>query len=169
MGSGLIDFVNYLESLAAKHVDVKHDANSHPAFVRFYDGENINSAIRSRIKNVPCIIVKDYDFTLKDDRSDNLHKEREIEFLVVDKLGRNASMNDVYAVWDMTEEIGDECLVKMKADKRSMGHLPVIDFNLNGVRGVPVDLEVSGLYGTSYTLRISTSRSTSPDPNKWEE
>ena len=164
MAAGLIDFINYLEGIASKHVDIKHDAVTRPAFVRFYDAENMESAIRTRIRNVPCIVVKDYDFAIKDDRSDNVHKEREIEFLVIDKLGRTASMDDVYSVWDKTEEIGDECVIKMKADKRLGLFLQNIDFNLNGVRAVPVDLQINGLYGTQYTLRISTVRSNTPDP-----
>jgi hypothetical protein len=167
MKTTLTGFIQYLENLASLNVDVKHHPDTHPAFIRFYEADETESAVRNKVKHLPCVMVKDYDFYFRDNRSDNLHKVREIEFLVVDQIGRSTS--DVYAVWERTEEIGDEFIIKMKDDKRKMKTMAIINFDLDGVRGVPVDMQTGGLYATSYTVPISSVRSNDPDPTKWLE
>lgn len=168
MKTTLTQFITYLEKLARLNVDIAHNPETNPRFIRFYDASNIESAVRNKIKNVPCIVVKDYDFSFVDP-GDNLQKSREMEFMVIDKLGRGADTEDVYQVWERTEEIGDEFIVKMQTDKRAMREQGIIGFNMNGVRGVPVDLGVGGLYGTSYTIRINSVRNNDVDADKWTE
>jgi hypothetical protein len=165
MSNSLNEFISYLENLASLNTDINHDAQNNPAFVKFYEAENIDASIRNKIKNVPCVIVKDYDFFFRDNKSDNLHKVREIEFIIVHQIGRGGS--DVYGIWEYTEEVGDEFIVKMKSDKRNINIKAIAGFDLDGVKGVPVDLQVSGLFGTSYTIPISSYRSNDINPQKW--
>lgn len=169
MNTTLTQFIAYLEALATAHIAVAHNAETHPAFIRFYEAKDPEKAARNQIENVPCVMVKDYDFRFVDNKSDNLHKMREIEFLILDKIGRSSSSNDVYDIWESVEEIGDEFIVRMKADKAARRNTAVINFDLNQVKGVPVDLTSGGLYGISYTVPVSSIRTNDPDTDKWSD
>lgn len=169
MNTTLLDFITYLEGLAAAHVEIAHNAATHPAFIKFYDADDIQGTVRHKVKHLPCVMVKDYDFSYRDNKSDNLHKVREIEFIVIDKLGRNVAAEDVYAVWNRTEEIGEEMVIRMVDDKRNRRNQAVINFDLNAVRGVPVDVGAGSLFGTSFSIPVSSVRSNDPDKTKWSD
>ncbi|MGQ1890647.1 hypothetical protein ACT29H_09415 [Thermophagus sp. OGC60D27] len=167
MKTTLTEFIEYLEGLASHNTDIKHNRDSHPAFIRFYEAENEKATARNQIKNLPCVLIKDYDFSFIDNKADNLHKVREIEFMILDKITRETK--DVYEVWERTEEIGDEFIVRMKDDKRNGRSNVVNGFDLDNVKGVPVDVGIGGLYGTSYTIRINSIRANDPEPSKWND
>lgn len=164
----LTEFIAYLEKLATFNLDIAHNPVSHPAFVRLYEADNPEMAIRNNIKNLPCVLIKDYDFEFSDS-GDNLHKIRNIEFIIVDRLGRSVDKDTVYDVWERTEEIGDEFILRMKYDKRLMWKKEIINFHFTGITGVPVAVGVGNLFGTSYSLRISSARTNDPDGNKWAD
>ncbi len=167
MKTTLTEFIAYLESLAALHADIGHDPETYPAFIKFYEAKDPEKAARNQIKNLPCVMVKDYDFRFVDNKGDNVLKVREVEFLVLDEFGRSAT--DVYEIWEGVEEIGDEFIIRMKDDKRNRRNKAIADFDLNNVRGVPVDLQPIGMYGISYTIPISSIRSNDPEPTKWSD
>lgn len=169
MKTTLTEFIAYLEDLAIKHVDIAHDSETHPAFIRFYEAKDQEKAARNKIQHLPCVMVKDYDFRFQDNKGDNVHKVREIEFLVVDKIGRSSATDDVYDTWENIEEIGDEFIIRMKDDKAARRNIAIINFDLNQVQGVPVDLTAGGLYGISYTIPVSSVRSNTPDTDKWND
>ncbi len=169
MKTTLLQFIEYLENLATLHVDIAHDPESHPAFIRFYEAKEPEKAARNKIKHFPCIMVRDYDFKFVDNKADNVLKVREAEFLVLDKIGRNNASEDVYELWERTEEIGDEFVIRMKYDKAARLNTTIVDFDLNKVHGVPVDLQPIGMFGTSYTIPISSVRSNDLDTNKWND
>lgn len=167
MKTTLKEFFAYLENLAAKHSDILHTVQS-PAFHAYYTGEQDEARLRSLIQRVPCILVKDYDFRFADNGADNLFKIRAVEMIVVDQLGRNATLADIHDVWEATEEIGDEMVMRIRHDKRKLVKA-VANFNMNDVQGVPVDVGVAGLYGTMYTIPIASVRSNDPQPDKWSD
>ncbi len=164
----LTEFIAYLEKLASFNLDIAHHPVAHPAFVRLYESDNPELAIRNNIKNLPCVLIKDYDFEFSDS-GDNLHKTRNFEFIIVDRLGRSVDKETVYDVWQRTEEIGDEFILRMKYDKRLLWKKEIANFQLTGIMAVPVAIGVGKLFGTSYTLRISSVRSNDPDGNKWAD
>lgn len=167
MKTTLSQFCSYIESLAATHKSLSHTPEK-PAFHKFYSGEDIEAKLRSLVQRVPCIMVKDYDFRFQDNGADNVHKVREVEVIVVDHIGRNKTLNDIYAVWESTEEIGDELIMRMKYDKRRL--VPaVIGFNLSNVMGQPVNMGVSGLFGTQYTIPVNSVRSNDIDKTQWSD
>jgi hypothetical protein len=175
MKTTLTAFIAYLESLATANADIAHNPEIHPAFIRFYEagtGEltaqnKLKATLRTKIKNLPCVLIKDYDFTFSDNRGDNLQKVREIEFLVIDQISR--STKDVYEIWERTKEIGDEFVIRMKDDKRNRRNPAIIGFDLDNVRGVPADVGDGSLFGTSYTVKINSIRSNDPEPDKWND
>ena len=169
MKTTLTQFIAYLEALATNHADIAHNAETHPAFIRFYEAKDPDKAARNQIQNTPCVMVKDYDFRFVDNKSDNVHKIREIEFLILDKIDRSSTTDDVYDTWENVEEIGDEFIIRMKADKAARRNTTVIDFDLNQVKGVPVDFTAGGLYGISYTIPVSSIRTNDPNTDKWSD
>ncbi|TLX73688.1 hypothetical protein E9993_14620 [Labilibacter sediminis] len=169
MKTTLTQFISYLEELASLHTDINHDPETHPTFIRFYEANDPAKAARNQIKHTPCIMVKDYDFHFEDNKSDNVHKVRDIEFLVIDKISQSSTKEDVYTIWERTEEIGDEFIMRMKDDKRNRRNNAVIHFDLNKVRGIPADITAGGLYATSYSIPVSSIRSNDPEPDKWTD
>ncbi len=169
MKTTLTQFISYLEQLASLHTDIAHDPDTHPAFVRFYEADDPDKAARNKIKNLPCVMVKDYDFGFVDNKSDNVHKVREIEFLIIDKIGRSSNSTDVYDVWEKVEEIGDEFIIRMKDDKAKRRNSAVINFDLNQVKGIPVDVSAGGLYGISYSVPVNSVQSNDPETEKWSD
>lgn len=169
MKTTLTQFISYLEELAMLNADIAHDPVNHPAFIRFYEANDPAKAARNKIENLPCIMVKDYDFYFVDNKADNVHKVREIEFLVIDKISPSTATEDVYTIWERTEEIGDEFIMRMKDDKQNRRNKAVILFDLNKVRGVPADITTGGLYATSYSIPVNSIRSNDPEPDKWSD
>jgi len=167
MKTTLSEFCAYIENLATQHVDIAHSPEK-PAFHKFYADEDIEAKLRSLIEYVPCILIKDYDFRFQDNGADNLHKIRSVELIVVDQRGRNETLQGIYDVWEKTEEIGDELIMRMKHDKRQLVK-PIINFDLNNVQGAPANIGVGGLFGTMYSIPIGSVRSNDPDNTKWSD
>lgn len=157
-------FIAYLEELAILHEDIRHTPEN-TAFINLFESDNPNAMLKSKLKRVPCIIVKDYDFSYSDNRSDQIEKKREVDMMVVGKLGKSATAETIQAVWEITEEIGEEILMRIKKDKRPEAR----SLNLNNVKGAPADLEMDSLYATIFTIPLSSFRNNDITPGKWSD
>lgn len=160
----LTEFTAYLEELATKHVDIAHTPEK-PAFFSLYETENLGAIVRKATK-LPFLLLKGYDYKFKDEKSDNLLKMREVEFIIVDKKGRDNTVKQVMDVWDSTEAIGDELCIKMLDDKRNR-RKEVRHFDLNDIIAAPIDLQEAGLFGTSFTITVGSGRTNDINPAKW--
>lgn len=161
------EYLAYFEQLASLNKDIAHTVEK-PAFFCFYASEQTEAKLRSIITRVPCIVVKDYDYRFQDNGADNLHKVRNIELFILDQVGRDSTHSNIIEVWESTENIGDELIMRMKHDKRNLKQ-PIINFNLNDITGVPADIGVASLYGTMLTIPISSVHSNDVDVTKWSD
>jgi len=167
MKTTLSQFFSYLENLAVNHKDIAHTPDN-PSFHKFYDAESMEEKLRSLIQRVPCILIKDYDFRFQDNGADNVHKIRSVDVIVIEQINRDSTLQNVHNVWERTEEIGDELIMRMKYDKRRL--VPaVINFNLSNVQGVPANIGFGGLFGTMYSIPVGSVITNDPDKTKWTD
>lgn len=158
------DLVAYFKSLATKHVDIKH-SEEEPHFYR-YELDDVLEGI-SKDLNYPALILEAYDLNYKDEKSDNLQKTRNGGFILLDHCGDSGDHDRIHNIWDKLEEIGEELVVKIKADKKDKSIKVVRDFDLNDVDGTLLDIKETGHYGIRFSYGITSARSLDVNPDKW--
>lgn len=155
--------VQYFETLARQHTDIAH-TDKHKAFFRL-ELDEVVEGLRNNI-NFPCIILEGYDLNFRDNKSDNLIKQRGSAFIVVDKVARG-DFDAIHQAYDRMEEIGDEILARLRHDKANR-QSPVRDFDLNNVDGSLVGWPIdSNLYGIRYTFTIDSAFPNDINSEKW--
>jgi len=73
----------------------------------------------------------------------------------------------IHSVWENMEEIGDELLVKMKADKRNPLTPAIRDFDFSSVEASLLANESDSNYGIRFTYVLTSPRSNKVNPDKW--
>ncbi|HKI89870.1 MAG TPA: hypothetical protein VKA38_12645 [Draconibacterium sp.] len=112
------DLIAYFESLARRHVDIGHtDLEKH--FFRMEIDEVLAGINRTDV-NFPMLILEGYSFDFTDNYSDNLMKNRQGAFVLLDHISDASDYDAIHQVWDQLEQTGTEILLKIKADKRSL-------------------------------------------------
>jgi hypothetical protein len=156
------DMVAYFRLLASEHQQIKHsDTDKH--FYRFEVDE-----VLSGINNIryPAFILEGYRFSFTDKKSDNPVKKRQGAFILLDHVGDPGDHDKIHQVWDFLEEIGDDILARIAADKRQRTS-PVRDFDLESVEGTLLATEMGNHYGIRFTFDVDCRFSMEVDPAKW--
>jgi len=154
--------VDYFRCIAVEHRQIQHtDTLDH--FYRFEVDE-----VLSGINNLhyPALILEGYRFSYADQKSDNPIKKRQGAFILLDYVSDPGNYNQIHQVWDYLEEIGDDILARIKADKRNTSS-PVRDFDLESVEGQLLATEMGNHYGVRFTFTIDCRFSTEINPAKW--
>jgi hypothetical protein len=164
MAAKFSDLVKYFEKLASEHIEIKHTAiEKH--FYRF-ELDEVLTGLCSNIK-YPALILEGYDFNYSESNSDNIRKKRSGAFILIDKVKDMKDYNKIHEVWDSMEVIGDDLLVKMKADKESR-QVPVLrDFNINECEGVPLAVPQLGQHGVRFTFNLTSPVNNIVDKSRW--
>ncbi|KAF0198403.1 MAG: hypothetical protein FD166_1456 [Bacteroidetes bacterium] len=154
--------VDYFRKIAVKHRDIRHtDADKH--FYRF-EVDEVLSGISGM--NYPAMIMEGYRFSFADQKSDNPVKKREGAFILIDHVGDPGDYEKIHQVWDHMEEIGDDILARIKADKKDPAS-PVRDFDIESVNGQLVATELGNHYGIRYTFSVDCRFTWDVNPEKW--
>jgi hypothetical protein len=157
--------VQYFEDLAKQHVTIAH-SQTHKAFFRL-ELDEVVEGLRNNI-NYPALVLEGYDINFKDNRSDNVIKQRGTAFIIVKRVARG-DFNAIHAAYDEMEEIGDDILARMRHDK-SQRRSPIRDFNMDNVEATIINWFVdSGLYGIRYNFTIDSTFDTDMNPDKWQD
>lgn len=165
MASSFNDLIAYFENLARRHVDIQH-SESEKHFFRMEIDEVLAGINRTDVRH-PYFILESYDFDYADNKSDNLLKKRNGAFVLLDKVDDSTDFDAIQEVRNRMEAIGDEILVKIKADKRNPLVKAVRDINLDEVKGVLISNEIDNNHGLRFTFSISSPMSTDVNPDKW--
>jgi hypothetical protein len=164
MAAKFSDLVSYFEKLASEHKEIKHtSAKKH--FYRF-ELDEVITALCSNI-NYPALILEAYDFNYGDSQSDNIMKHRSGAFILIDKVPDQGDYNRIHEVWDKMEQIGDDILVRMRADKASRNEPAVRDFNISASEGVPFSVKSLGQYGVRFTFTLKSAVNNEIDTTRW--
>lgn len=157
--------ITYFENLARRHKDIRHtDTEKH--FFRMEIDEVLAGINRTDVKH-PFLILEGYSYNYTDNKSDNLLKNRSGAFVLLDHVSDPSDFAAIHAVWDRMEEIGDELLVRMKADKRNPLTPVIRDFQFSSVEANLIANEIDGNYGIRYTYVLTSPRSNDVNPDKW--
>lgn len=164
MDNKFSDLVTYFEQIAISHVCIKHSAKD-KHFYRF-ELDEVISGMCSSIK-YPALILEGYDFNYNESNSDNIRKRRMGAFILIDHVKDIKDYNRIHQVWDEMEFIGDEILVKMKADKESRLISVLRDFSIADCEGVPFDVRQLGQYGVRFTFNLGSPVNNVVDETRW--
>ena len=165
MSAKFSQLVSYFENLARLHKDIGHtDSEKH--FFRMEVDEVLGGINRTDVKH-PFLILEGYGYDFTDDKSDNLLKNRRGAFMLIDHVSDQTDFDLIHSVWENMEEIGDELLVKMKADKRNPLASAIRDFDFSSVEASLLANESDGNYGIRFTYVLTSPRSNMVNPDKW--
>jgi len=157
--------VSYFENLARLHKDIAHtDSEKH--FFRMEVDEVLGGINRTDVK-YPFLILEGYSYDFTDSKSDNLLKNRRGAFILMDHVQDSSDYETIQQVWENMEEIGDELLVRMKADKRNPLAPAVRDFDFSSVEAMLIANDLDGNYGIRYSYVITSPRTNEIDSTKW--
>ena len=156
---------DYFEYLAAQHKDIAHT----PSDKHFYRFELDDVLTSMGDINFPALILESYDFNFQDARSDNVLKNRNGAFIIIDYEGDKGNHNRITQIYDECEEIGDEIIVRILNDKKKVSVPAVRNFNIAETTGNLVANDAKGYYGVRYMFTITSPRNNDVDTTKWSD
>ena len=161
------DLITYFETLATRHKSILHTTEE-KHFFRMEIDEVLAGINRSDV-NYPMLILEGYSFEFTDQQSDNLLKNREGFFVLLDHISDGTDMDAIHQKWDELEEIGTDILVKIKADKRSR-EVPVVqNFSFQSVNASLIRNQIGNDVGIRFGYTITSPTPNDVDTERWEE
>lgn len=150
--------VGYFQKLAKEHKLIN-------GFYRFELEEVLTS-----LKNIktPALILEGYGLGFTDNRSDNVLKNRNGYFILIDQVKDRGDFDEIHNVWDNMEEIGDDIFARIKADKMQPGS-PVKSFSMESVKGDLLGNELGNYWGIRYSFEIVCKFNQGVDTNRWDD
>lgn len=164
MAAKFADLVTYFETIAAEHIELRHTA-AKKHFYRFELDEVLTALCRDI--NYPALILEAYDFNFSDSHSDNIMKQRNGAFMIIDKISDSGNYTKIHELWDKIELIGDDILIRMRADKASRLEPAVRDFDISESHGQPLQVEELGQYGMRFTFSLKCPVNNEVDGTRW--
>lgn len=156
--------VGYFEKLATLHKGILHSATE-KHFFRF-ELEEMLTGMKSEM-NYPAVVLEGYDFNFVDHDSDNLHKRVNCAFMILGKVADKGDWDAVHALWDSLEDIGDELVVRILADKRERQTECLAYFHASSITGAPITDMNMIHYGFRYAFELSWPLNNETDPEVW--
>jgi len=158
------EIIAYFEDIAKRHIAIKH-SDSEKHFFRL-ELDEFYTGLRDDV-NYPALVLEGYDYDFTDPKSDNVLKNRNGAFMLIDHCSEDDDFDRMHEIWDALEEIGDDILIKILADKRDRTVTTVRDFDLNNVEATLIANDVDQNYGIRFSFRISTHKSNDVNLAKW--
>lgn len=163
MNAKFSETIQYFKTLASQHILIGHSL-SEKHFYRLEIEEVLGSLGNI---NYPAMILEGYRFSLSDKQSDNVLKERTCAFILIDHLHDRGDSDAIHEVWDNLENICDDIISRIKADKRNPAITQVRDFDLNSINVALISNEHDQNYGIRCTFTLVSSLSTDVDQDMW--
>ena len=164
MKAKFLDLVTYFENLASLHNSINHQVGE-KHFFRF-ELEEMLTGMKSNL-NYPALILEGYDFNFVDHDSDNLQKKVSCAFMLIGKVGDKGDYDAIHTLWDSLEEIGDELVVRILADKRERKSECLGYFHASSITGTPItDMNLIH-YGFRYSFELSWPVCNDVNPEVW--
>jgi hypothetical protein len=164
MAAEFADLVSYFERLAREHTEIRHSATE-KHFYRF-ELEELLVGMITKIK-YPALVLEGYDFMYQDSGSDNVSKKRNGAFMLLTHVSDPLDFNGIALAIDRLERIGEDILIKMRADKASRA-VPVLrGFNIYESDGLMLRVSQTGQYGLRFSFSLSSAVDTNVDSTRW--
>lgn len=159
------DLINYFESLARRHVLIQHtDTEKH--FFRMELDELLGGFNRTDTV-FPFLVLEGYSIDFTDNLSDNVFKNREGAFILMDKVSNPTDYDALHEVWDKLESIVDDFLAKIKADKRNPATPVIRNFDLSSIHVSLILNDINNSAGLRVRYQLSSPSPMEVNPAKW--
>ncbi len=156
--------VSYFETLAREHKAISHsDFEKH--FFR-YELDEVFTGVHSQM-NYPALVLEGYGFSFTDNASDNIIKRRTGAFILIEHIPDPGDYNYIHQIWDKLEEISDDIIARIRADKRKPGS-PVKNIDMSSINGSLISTEFGNLYGIRITYSFDGLFAADVDSDKWK-
>lgn len=166
MSAKFSDLITYFETIARQHKSIAHSATEKHFFRMELD--EVLGGIKRTDVNYPMLVLEGYSFDFTDNNSDNLLKNRQGGFMLIDHLSDRSNFARMHEIWDEMEEIGTEILARIKTDKRNRD-VPVVQiFNFQNVNASLIYNEFNGNVGIRFTYTISSPTPNETDITRWD-
>jgi len=163
MSATFSDIIEYFQMIATQHIQIGHTAEE-KHFYRF-EIEEVLTGLKKM--NYPALILEGYRYSFSDGKSDNVMKKRSCAFMLVNHLSDIGDFQAMHSIWDDLEQICDDILARIKADKYNPYARAVRDFDLNGVEINLIANDQDRNYGIRCMFTVSSPQTMDMDPDKW--
>lgn len=138
-----MDFIDYIEQLAALHPDIRHDATNEIHFSALADDASV---LHARRMHYPCVVLDCGDLSF-DGSDTNILMSEECSLMVLDHVRDAAKASDVREAFAHTRTLLLDLLRRISRDRRT-GHFRFLNrLTLVGSEARRVYMAESGLYG----------------------
>ena len=157
-------FGDYMQRLATLHVSLMHT----PENPHYFRGEleEFYTGFRDRV-NFPALIQEGSEIHFTSDQADNSFKERESSFIIAQGYEDDNDYDAIYLAFDLCEEIGDEIIRRINADKYDPACMVIKDFRIEDVTAVQIQNVRERYVGVRYSFTPKTPFHSEIDPTKW--
>lgn len=115
----------------------------------------------------PLMALEGYSYRFKDQGSDNLMKVRHCGFMLLDTVTDRSDFAAMHSKWDALEVIGDDILIKMRADKRNPLTPVIRNIDFTEIEALLIQNEIGNTIGIRYLFPIDSPISSDVDETKW--
>jgi hypothetical protein len=155
--------VAFFKMLAEKHVSIRHSATE-KHFFRLEMDEVMTSLPETAC--FPMLVLESYNYNLNDFKSDNPIKKREGAFMLIDKVYDQGDFDEIHRKWDELEEIGDDIVARIKAEKR-VALSPVRDFDITSVGATLISFGINSTVAIRFSYMVDSHFKDDVNPDKW--
>jgi len=159
------DLISYFEDMARRHVEIGHtDSEKH--FFRM-EIDEVLGGINRTDAGYPMLILEGYSFNFTDNRSDNILKNRSGAFVLMGYVNDVTNYTAIHEQWDYLEEIVDDILAKIKADKRNPNTPVIRNFDLGSVEVSLIMNEIGNNVGLRVRYQLTSPQPLEVNTEKW--
>jgi len=159
-------FSEYMENLAALHVDLSHsDGEKH-----FFRGElsEFYAGFRDSV-NFPALILEGSELQFTSDQAHNSFKIRDTSFMIVQHYAESDDYDAIAGAFDFCEQIGDDIFRKINSDKYDPCCMVIKDFHFDDVSAFQIQNEKERYAGWRYTIAPKTPFCDLVNEDKWKK
>lgn len=145
-----MNFSEYIESLCAKHKDIKHsDTECHYTDI----SEGAQNGYAHMHMHFPCVVLEEESVTFSNGQTDLEHDHHIVLFL--DHVRDTGDADEIRTVFNHMKTVAVDFLRRMNRDKKKTIK-PLARFTINEVEMERVSLQAAALYGYAMSVNIET-------------
>lgn len=165
MNKNFSDLIAYFENLARDHMSIQHTDNE-KHFFRFELDEVLNGINRTDVA-YPMLALEAYSYNYTDNKSDNILKNRNGAFMLLDHCPDISDYSQVHEIWDKLEAIADDILIKIRYDKQNRLTPVVRGFEFSSVDSGLIINQIGNSIGIRITFTITSPVPSDVDGARW--
>lgn len=159
------DLISYFENIARTHIEIGHsDREKH--FFRMEIDEILSGISRTDV-NFPMLALEGYSYRFTDFKSDNILKNRQGAFVLLTHVSDISDYGAVHQQWDFLEEIADDILARIKADKYNRNAPVIRAIDLNDIEVSLIMNEISNTVGLRVLYNLTSPAPLEVNPARW--